>query len=254
MKNLVVANWKMHFDVKESVETVLEIAKITKPYQEKVEIAVCPSYLAIPEVKNALASTKIKIGAQNCSWEQEGALTGEVSPKVLKDYCEYIILGHSERRMHLNETDEVIAKKIDLVTDLNIKPIVCIGETLEEHDRGDLTKLLYEVKKAFSLVPKNQAEDVIIAYEPIWAISTSQNHSNEKVTCDYSGGVAKKIKEEIAKIYNPTISEKVRIIYGGSVTPKNIEHLHCQPEITGYLVGGASLEPEKFKEIIESIA
>ena len=254
MKNLVIANWKMHFDIQKSVNTALEIAKITKPYQEKVDLVICPNFLAIPEVEKVLTNTQIKIGAQNCSWEKQGALTGEVSPEILKKYCEYIILGHSERRMYLYETDEIIAKKIDLVTDLGIKPIVCIGETLEEHDRRDISKLFFEINKAFSLVPKEQAADIIIAYEPIWAISTSRNHSEEKITCDYAGGIAKKIKDEISKIYNQEIADKIRIIYGGSVTPENIEHLHCQPDITGYLVGGASLEPEKFEKIIESIS
>ncbi|MFH1749359.1 MAG: triose-phosphate isomerase [bacterium] len=254
MKNLVVANWKMNLDISQSVNTVLDIIKQTKKYLEKNDLVICPSYLAIPEVREALANTSVEIGAQNCSWEEEGALTGEVSPKVLQKYCQYIILGHSERRMYLYETSDIIARKIDLVTNLGIKPIVCIGETQEEHDRGDISRIIYEVGKAFSLVEKEKASDVVIAYEPIWAISTSVSHTDNKVTCDYAGRIAQKIREEISRIYNQDIAKKIRIIYGGSVNSKNIELLHCQPDIQGYLIGSASLDPLEMKKIFESIS
>lgn len=254
MKNLVVANWKMNLDVAQSVNTALDIIKHTKNYFKKNDLVICPSFLAIPEVAGALANTSVKIGAQNCSWEEEGALTGEVSPRVLKKYCRYVILGHSERRMYLHETSDIIARKIDLVTNLGIKPIVCIGETMEEHDRGDTSRIMYEVSKAFSLVEKDKAADVIIAYEPIWAISTAVSHTDEKVTCDYAGGIARKIRDEISKIYDQAIAEKTHIIYGGSVNSKNIEHLHCQPDIQGYLIGDAGLDSDEMKKIFESIS
>ncbi len=254
MKNLIIANWKMNLDIRQSVDTALDIAKQLKEYLEKNDLVVCPSYLAIPEVATALENSAIEVGAQNCSWEEEGALTGEVSPQVIKKYCEYIILGHSERRMYLHETSDMIARKIDIVTNLGIKPIVCIGETNEEHDRGDISRIIYEVQKAFSLVEKDIAHEVVVAYEPIWAIGTSVKNTNEKVTCNYAGGIARKIKDEISNIYDKNIADKIRIIYGGSVNSKNIEHLHCQPDIQGYLIGGASLDAFEMKKIFESIS
>jgi triosephosphate isomerase len=254
MKNLVIANWKMNFDVKESVEHALEIAERTKSQRANTKILICPTTLAIPEVAKALEDSGVLVGAQSSSWENSGALTGEISPDTLKQYCQYVIVGHSERRMYLHETNSMVARKISAVLNAGMKPIVCIGETLEEYDRGESSRVLEEVKEAFSMIDSHKAEDVIIAYEPLWAISTSKEHSDEKMTCQYAGGISTKIKDTITALYDKDTADKIKIIYGGSVTPENIEELHCQPDISGYLVGSASLDSDEFAEIVKNVS
>lgn len=249
MKPIVVANWKMYFDEEEAVKTAFEIYQKTR--NVGVEIIICPNFLALPAVKSALRDSEIRLGGQNCAIALEGALTGEVSPKILKNYADWVIIGHSERRDYLHETDSMIAQKIHAALSAGLSPIVCIGEHLEEHDRKDLTRVLYEAEAAFFEVDKADAPKIVLAYEPVWAISTEE-HGNAEMSCDYAGGVIKEIRKKLENIFDKDTSEKIRIIYGGSVNKDNIQNLSCDI-FSGFLVGSASRNPDEFAEICKIV-
>lgn len=246
-KPIIAGNWKMNKNVTEALELVKDLRFKLEGVTD-VEIVVCPPFTAIHPVYQFLKGSNIKIGAQNCYFEKKGAFTGEVSPSMLKEAgCTHVILGHSERRQIFKETDELINKKIKAVLSESMHPIVCVGETLEEREKN-ITKDV--VKKQITGCLKGfvsgEVLNMIIAYEPVWAIGTGKNATPEQAE-----EVHKFIRETIAKLLSKETADAVRIQYGGSVKPDNVSILMSEEDIDGALVGGASLEAESFVKLVK---
>ena len=212
------------------------------------EVVLCAPFVSIPAVKQAAAGTSIKVGAQNMHWEEKGAFTGEVSGRMLSELgVDYVIIGHSERRQYFAETDETVNKKVHAAFKYGLKPIVCIGETLVQREQGVTADLVrYQLKIALLGLTVEQVKDVVIAYEPVWAIGTGRTATNEQ-----ANEVCAIIRETIGELYGKDVAELVRIQYGGSVTPENAAGLFSMPDIDGGLVGGASLKPDSFEKIVK---
>lgn len=212
-----------------------------------VEVVICPPATLLNALKEAADGTNIKIGAQNMHWEEQGAFTGEISPVMLKDLnIDYCIIGHSERRQYFGETNATVNQKIKAAIKHEINAIVCIGETLEVRKAGNTNSLLKEqVTEAFKDIVAEDAKNIVVAYEPIWAIGTG-----ETATPEMANDAIAHIRSVIKELYSETISEEIRIQYGGSVKPNNAEELMNQNDIDGALVGGASLKAESFSQIV----
>ncbi|ABB15245.1 triose-phosphate isomerase [Carboxydothermus hydrogenoformans] len=246
-KPFIAGNWKMYKTPVEAAGFVRELIDSLKDVSG-VDVAVCPPFPALWPVKEALEGSNIALGAQNMHFEKEGAFTGEVSPAMLQDIgVKYVILGHSERRAYFGETDELINQKIKAAFTWGLNPIFCVGETLEERERG-ITKAVVEIQvlKGLAGVTAEQAENLTIAYEPVWAIGTGKT-----ATPDDAQEVCQFIRELLVKLFGREIADKVRIQYGGSVKPENIKELIAKPDIDGALVGGASLKVESFTAIVK---
>lgn len=213
---------------------------------EDVEIAVCPPSIDLVSVQEIIKDSNIKIGAQNMHWEDFGAFTGEISGPMLTEMeIDYVIIGHSERRQYFGETDQSVNRKVQAAFEYGLNPIICVGETLEEREDGKIeSKIENQVKSALAGLEAEQIPQVVIAYEPIWAIGTG-----ESATAEEANRVIGMIRDIIEDIY-PGQSESVRIQYGGSVKPHNIEEFMAKEDIDGALVGGASLEAESFAQIV----
>ena len=232
-KKVIAGNWKMNMLPNEAIAFIDEFIPLVKDTQN--EVILCVPYTDLFYVLLSAQNTNIKIGAQNMHWAEKGAYTGEVSAKMLKSIgVEYVIIGHSERRSYFNETDESVNKKIKATFENELKPIVCVGETLEERALEGLTD--------------EQVKNTIIAYEPIWAIGTGKTATSE----DANNSI-KEIRKEIEKIYGKEVAECVIIQYGGSVKSSNAKELFSTSDIDGGLVGGASLVPDEFAKIVNSI-
>jgi triosephosphate isomerase len=248
-KPIIAGNWKMNKTVKEAHEFV-EAVKNKVPSAEVVDSVVAAPFLALDRIVADAKGSDLKISAENVHFENSGAFTGEVSPVMLEDLgVHYVIIGHSERRAMFAETDETVNKKVLASFAHNLVPIVCVGETLDEREGGKWQSVVKnQVTKAFAGVPSDQAVDVIVAYEPIWAIGTGKSATDEDANevCAY-------IRATIAGLYDEATAEKVRIQYGGSVKPATIAGLLAQSDIDGALVGGASLEPESFLALLEAV-
>jgi len=243
---ILAGNWKMHKTAAEAVELVTamrdKLAKI--PGVEKV---FCPSFLAIPDVARLLAGTEFHVGAQDMYWEEEGAFTGEVSPLMVKEFCDYVIIGHSERRQYFGETDETVNRKVKAAFAHDLVPIVCVGESLELRKAGRTeTWVRAQVRAALEGLSAEQVARMVIAYEPIWAIGTGLAATAEEAE-RVCGQV---VRATVAELYGPEVAETIRIQYGGSVKPGNAAELMAQPNIDGALVGGASLRADDFVEIV----
>ncbi|MBZ2174174.1 triose-phosphate isomerase [Schnuerera sp. xch1] len=242
---IVAGNWKMNNTISESLTLISEIKE--QNLNENVETVVAVPYTSLSEVKKVLEGTNIKLAAQNMHWEDKGAFTGEVSPLMLKEIgVDYCIIGHSERRKYFNEIDETVNKKIESALNNNIKPIVCVGETLEERESGREEEIVgRQILKGLQDIDKKSVKDIIIAYEPIWAIGTGKTASSNDANkmCSF-------IRKTIADKYGEEIKESIRIQYGGSVKPNNIRELMNKDNIDGALVGGASLRAEDFIKIV----
>ncbi|OPJ56434.1 triose-phosphate isomerase [Alkalithermobacter paradoxus] len=244
-KPIIAGNWKMHKTIKEAVEFVNEVKD--KINNTDVEAVICAPFTMLTELKKATEGTNIKLAAQNMHFEENGAFTGEVSPLMLKEIgIDYVVIGHSERRQYFNETDETVNKKTLKAIEHNIMPIVCVGETLEERET-DKTKdvVKVQVEEAFKSVSSEDAKKVVIAYEPVWAIGTGKTASSKD-----ANDVIGYIREVIKNIYSEDVSEEVRIQYGGSVKPSNVEEIMNEDDIDGALVGGASLNPADYVELV----
>lgn len=241
----ICGNWKMNKTISEAEALVSDLKDRVKNISN-VEIGVCPPAVDLMAVKKIVADSNIKTGAQNLHWEKNGAYTGEISGPMLNEIgVEYVIIGHSERREYFGETDQKVNIKVKAAFASNLKPIICVGETLEERKKGETeTKVELQVRAALTGLTDQQVENLVIAYEPIWAIGTG-----ESATAEEANNVIKYIRNVIAEDYG-NIAQKVRIQYGGSVKPHNTEELMQQEEIDGALVGGASLSAESFAEII----
>ena len=244
-KKVIAGNWKMNMLPNEAIDYISEFAPLVKDTNN--EVILCVPYTDLFYALLNVQETNIKIGAQNMHYEEKGAYTGEISPKMLKSIgVEYVIIGHSERRQYYNETDETVNKKIKAAFENGLKPIVCVGETLEEREQGKTKeKITTQTRLALEGLTKEQVSKVIIAYEPIWAIGTGKTATSE----DANNSI-KEIREEISKIYGKDVSECVIIQYGGSVKSSNAKELFESSDIDGGLVGGASLKPDEFAKIV----
>lgn len=244
-KKVIAGNWKMNMLPDATIRFIDELTPLVKSTQS--EVILCVPYTDLFYALLTAQNTNIKIGAQNMHWEESGAYTGEVSAQMLKSIgVEYVIIGHSERRQYFNETDETVNKKIKSAFNVGIKPIVCVGESLEERESGKaVEKVTKQVQLALEGLTENQVEDVIIAYEPIWAIGTGKTATSED-----ANNMIKQIRQEISKLYGQIVAERVIIQYGGSVKSSNSKELFSTSDIDGALVGGASLKSDEFAKIV----
>jgi triosephosphate isomerase (TIM) len=246
-KPIIAGNWKMYKTVKESADYVKQLHEKFKGIQDR-EIVVCPVYLSIPSVVDALRFSNIQVGAQDGHWENEGAYTGNVSPAMLKDAgVKYVILGHSEKRQYDAETDVRINQKLKNVLKNGLRAIVCVGETLQERESGRTEKVVEnQMNGCFEGIGLGDLENIVVAYEPVWAIGTGKNATPEQ-----ANEVHVFIRGLISKRYNLEAAQALRIQYGGSVKPDNVKALMGQPDIDGALVGGASLKLDSFSAIVQ---
>ncbi|MGF7056672.1 triose-phosphate isomerase [Brassicibacter mesophilus] len=243
---IIAGNWKMNKTIKEAVELVNKIKDITN--ETDVEVVVCAPYTALSQIKKQIDGTKLKLGAQNMHWEESGAFTGEISADMLNEIgVDYCIIGHSERRQYFNETDETVNNKIKTALAHHIKPIVCVGEALDQRESGNEKEVVKkQIVKGFKDIEAKDMTNIVIAYEPIWAIGTGKTASSED-----ANEMVSYIRQIVEDIYGVDISEEIRIQYGGSVKPANITEIMNQSDIDGALVGGASLKSEDFVELIK---
>ncbi|MBI3852640.1 MAG: triose-phosphate isomerase [Verrucomicrobia bacterium] len=247
-KLIFAGNWKMNKTVAEALDLVhdlsLELANI-----REVDIVVCPPFTALSEVSKAILDSNFRLGAQNMSEHSYGAYTGEIAAGMLKEFStRYVILGHSERRQYQKESDALIAQKVLAAHAASLKPIVCVGETLAEREGGRTNSVLEtQVNGCLSGLSKEQMEETIIAYEPVWAIGTGKT-----ATAGQAQEAHAFIRGLIGKLFDETVARRVRIQYGGSVKPSNARELMSQPDVDGALVGGASLEARSFTDIIKN--
>lgn len=246
-KPIIAGNWKMNKTISEACELV-DALKEKLVNVTDVEIVVAPPFTALSAVSEVIKGSNIKLSAQDMHWEKSGAYTGEVSPLMLKDIgCEYVIIGHSERRMYFAETNETVNKKVKAAHDYSIKPIVCVGERLDEREAGITKDVVKDhVVNGLAGLTVEQMLATVIAYEPVWAIGTGKTATPEQAQ-----EVHKFIRELLADMYSSEIAEQVRIQYGGSVKPDNIAQLIAEPDIDGGLIGGASLDIESFIKIVK---
>ncbi len=244
-KKVIAGNWKMNMLPNEAIQFIEELTPLVKDTQN--EVVLCVPYTDLFYALLTAQKTNIKIGAQNMHFEEKGAYTGEVSGAMLKAInVEYVIIGHSERRQYFNETDETVNKKIKAAFQYGLKPIVCVGETLEQREAGKTEEIITkQTELALEGLINEQIENTIIAYEPIWAIGTGKTATKE----DANGSI-KAIRNKIAEIYGQTVADGVIIQYGGSVKSTNAKELFEMSDIDGGLVGGASLKAEEFSKIV----
>jgi triosephosphate isomerase len=244
---LMAGNWKMHFTVAEALALVEELKKGISRAADR-EVVVAPAFTALTEVARALSGNPIKLAAQNCHWETQGAYTGEISPVMLRAAgCHYVIVGHSERRQYFGETNETVNRRLRAVLAVGLEPILCLGETIDERQAGKTFSVLADqLNGAFTGVGTDQASKVVVAYEPVWAIGTGHTATTEQAQEAHAF-----LRGSLAERFNKTVANQVRILYGGSVKPDNVDALMAQPDIDGALVGGASLKAASFIRIVD---
>ena len=241
---LIAGNWKMNTTVNEAMKLVREM----RPRLDEiggVEKVICPPFVSLVAVKELINASSIKLGAQNLHFEEKGAYTGEISSLMLAELCEFVIIGHSERRQYFHETDEVVNKKIRAALKVGLKPILCVGERLEENEAGR-TEEIVSRQLSGSLSGMKELNGLVIAYEPVWAIGTGRAATGRQAN-DTIGF----IRHNISELYGKKVAENLRILYGGSITAENIAEFIRQPEIDGALVGGASLKADQFISIVK---
>ncbi len=247
-KYLIAGNWKMNLNSAEGAELASQVVSLFGQ-QTEVSVCVCPTFTALESVSKAVNESNVQLGAQNMHFEASGAYTGEISAEMLRHlYCNLVILGHSERRQYFGETDETVNKKTLAALEANLKPIVCIGETLEEREADQVGEVISkQVKGALAGISAAQAENLVIAYEPIWAIGTGKT-----ATPEMAEAVHAEIRRLLASLLGEEAAEKVRILYGGSMKPGNAPELLAQKNIDGGLIGGAALKANDFGGIVEA--
>jgi triosephosphate isomerase len=244
--SIMAGNWKMHKTVGEAIDFVTRLQEELGDWKE-TEAVVAPPFVALAPVAERLTGTTVALAAQDCFWEEKGAFTGEISPPMLRDAgCRYVIIGHSERRAYFGETDETVNKKVQAVLSHDLHPIICVGESLKERERGDTFKIVErQMREGLQGLDAAAAQVIVIAYEPIWAIGTGKTATPEQAQ-----EVHAFIRGLVSAIFDPEGAEEIRIQYGGSVKPDNVDELMAQPDIDGALVGGASLEVDSFVRIV----
>ncbi len=248
---IMAANWKMHKTHLEAIQAVQKLSYLLDQKDtERVEVVICPPFTALRSLQTLFDADRLPygLGGQDVHWEVKGAVTGEISAEMLAALkCRYVIVGHSERRQLFGETDEMVAKKVRAITANGMRPILCVGETLEERDGGRTEeRVVTQVKAAIGGLAQEQASSAVIAYEPVWAIGTGRNANPAD-----AGEVIRLIRETVSSQVSTETGEAVRVQYGGSVKPGNIRDFMAHPEIDGALVGGASLDPEEFALIVK---
>jgi len=243
----IAGNWKMNTTATEAEQLVLEMLEKLDSI-EGVEKVLCPPFVSLVAVSMMLQDSSIKLGAQNMYFETEGAYTGETSPLMLSELCEFVILGHSERRWYFGETDEIVNKKVKAALANKLKPILCVGERLAENEASKTEEVINKQVTA-ALNGIAPVSNLVIAYEPVWAIGTGKAASGEQASATIQF-----IRDVLAKLWNKSIAQDLRILYGGSVTHANIAEFISHPKIDGALVGGASLKAEEFVSIVEQTA
>ena len=246
-KKIIAGNWKMNKTVAEAKDLSAGIKLELGEFRE-VDVVLCPPFTSLKAVGEEIDNTVIKLGAQNMHWEADGAFTGEISAGMLRDlYCHYVILGHSERRMYFHETDDIVNMKVKAALNAHLIPIVCVGETLEERDAGDANDVVAgQIDSGLAGVEKDAA-DLIVAYEPVWAIGTGRTATPEQAQEMHAF-----IRKRIARIAGEDAAGAVRIQYGGSMKPANAAELLAQPDIDGGLIGGAALDARPFAEVVRA--
>jgi len=249
-KPVVAGNWKMNKTVGEAVDLARELIAQIQPYVG-VERVLCPPSVALTSVAPWLKDTGIGLGAQNMHWENSGPFTGEVSPPMLAGLCQYVILGHSERRQYFGETDEGVNKKVKAALAHGLTPIVCVGENLAENEAGKTAEVVTrQTRAAYENLSADDALKTIIAYEPVWAIGTGR----AATPAGANAVIGLHIRGLISDLYSSSVADSIRVQYGGSVTAANAADLMAQPDIDGALVGGASLKPQEFAAIVKAAA
>lgn len=244
---IIAGNWKMNTTLSTAITLVRELKEGLEAISG-VEKVICPPFISLAVIKEILAGSSIKLGAQNMYFEEKGAYTGEISPLMLKELCQYVIIGHSERRQYFGETDEMINKKLKAVLKFGLNPIFCIGEKLEEREAGRTKEVVTEqILKGLKGI--EDPGGLVIAYEPVWAIGTGKPACGED-----ANEVIGFIRSLLSELFGKELGQAIRIQYGGSVNKENIAEFILQPEIDGALVGGASLNPEEFISIVKQTA
>jgi triosephosphate isomerase len=244
---IIAGNWKMNTSVAEAVELVTGMKKRLNSISG-VEKVLCPPFISLTTVKELIKGTSIKLGAQNMYFELTGAYTGEISPVMLAGLCEFVILGHSERRAHFGDSDQIVNKKVQAALGMQLTPIICVGESLEQNEAGETIEVVTrQVRAAFEGIESPRG--AVIAYEPIWAIGTGKAARGDQANA--TSGVIRSI---VAQLYSDSVAQEMRIQYGGSVSSTNIAEFISQPEIDGALVGGASLKAAEFVGIVGQTA
>jgi triosephosphate isomerase len=248
-KKVIAGNWKMNTDLSEAVELISGIKNSLDFSSVSADVIVCPPFVSLETAAELTKETPIKVGAQNMFYEESGAFTGEISAKMLKSVgCEYVILGHSERRAIFGESNEWINKKIAKALSEELNVIFCIGETLEEREKGIMEDVLRtQITEGLAGISAEQMKNVIIAYEPVWAIGTGKTATPEQAEAAH-----KFIRGLVAELYDGATAENLTVQYGGSVKPNNAKELLSQPNIDGALVGGAALKADSFVEIVKA--
>lgn len=245
-KKIIAGNWKMNKTPNEAVGFVRELSDKIKGVDS--DVVVCPPFVCLPAVIEVVRGTNIKVGAQNIHWADNGAFTGEISGEMLKEIgVDYVIIGHSERRQYFGETDETVNNRLKAAIKYELKPIVCVGETLQEREAGITNKVLEtQTVGALKDISENDVMNMVIAYEPVWAIGTGKTASSQD-----ANDACKFIRSIVEKLYDKNVAENVRIQYGGSVKPSNAYELFNTTDIDGGLVGGASLKTDDFTAVIK---
>ena len=246
---LVVGNWKMHGTQSDCFERARSIVEGLQQKPASVELVVAPPFTALAVVKQALRNSQIQLAAQNCHWQDNGAFTGEVSPTMLRDIgCDFVILGHSERRHIFNETDSFVAQKLNAALEHGLTTILCVGETLAQRRKRQTSRVIArQLRTALKGVQKSAIDKIAIAYEPVWAIGTGQNATAEQISQVHGA-----IRLFLVKSFGEESGGRMRILYGGSVNPGNAMELANTENVSGFLVGGASLKAETFLPIVGS--
>ena len=248
-KKIVAANWKMNMTQADAAAFVETFLRELGPSSE-AEVVIIPAFTAIAKVSEALGgSEKVKVGAQNMSWEKSGAFTGEISAAMLRDlFVRYVVLGHSERRALFGETDEIVNRKVHAAHEASLRAIVCVGETLDQRERGEVEKVLgSQLRGSLANIGAKEFGETVVAYEPVWAIGTGRTATTAQAQEAHAF-----VRQTIREMSDEATAAKVRIQYGGSVKPDNARDLMSQPDIDGALVGGASLDPRSFAQIVQA--
>ncbi|MEO5888054.1 MAG: triose-phosphate isomerase [Anaerolineales bacterium] len=250
-RNPVVAgNWKMNKTVVEAQDLASKMSTQLREIKN-VEKILCPPFMALPALSTMLAGSDIGLGAQNMHWEEKGAFTGETSAAMLREFCSYVIIGHSERRAYFVETDENVNRKLHAAKNADLTPIICVGETLDEYESGRTSEVVRrQISLGLAGIDSAFAPRIIIAYEPVWAIGTGKASSAENA----NGVVAQVIRPALSELLGMDAAQSIRVQYGGSVTASNASEFFAQPEIDGALVGGASLKADEFVAITKIAA
>jgi triosephosphate isomerase len=246
-KPLIAGNWKMNTTVNEAKNLVQAILNQLDG-TDSVEKVLCPPYISLAAIKGLLKESSVGLGAQNMYFEDKGAYTGEISPVMLKDLCDFVIIGHSERRQYFFETDALVNKKVKKAFEYGLKPILCVGESLEDNEAARTERVVTN-QVAAGLAGVGSKRQLVIAYEPIWAIGTGKAATGKQ-----ANDTASMIRHIVAGLWDRETADSVRILYGGSVTGNNIGEFIIEPDIDGALVGGASLKANEFLSIVKQTA